>query len=70
MKEEICCITNKGKKEKLVWMNGKTMTLTFFKISTLYIKKLGRFFLYVYLLTWLNKDTPVLLKVANIWTSS
>ena len=33
-------------------------------------KKLGQFFLYTYSLTWLNKDTPVLLKVTNIWTSS
>ena len=33
-------------------------------------KKLGQFFMHTYSLTCLNKDTSVLLRVINIWTSS
>ena len=56
-------------KEKHLRMNGKMMTLTFFELYTMHIKKLGEFFFYTYSLTCLNKDTSVLLKVINIWTS-
>ena len=44
---------------------------TFFELYTVYInkKKLGKLSLHTYLLTCLNKDTSVLLKVINIWTS-
>ena len=35
-----------------------------------YIKKLGQLFSHTYLLTYLNKDISVLLKVINISTSS
>ena len=33
-------------------------------------KKLGQFCFHTYSLTCLNKDTSILLKVINIWTSS
>ena len=33
-------------KEKRPGMNGKMMALTFFELYTVYIKKLGQFFLY------------------------
>ena len=39
------------------------MSLKFFELYTMYIKKLGQFFFHAYLLTCLNKDTSVLLKV-------
>ena len=42
-------------------MNGKMMTLTFFDIYRVYVKKLGPFFFHTYSLTCLNKDTSVLL---------
>ena len=32
-------------------------------------KKLGQFFFHTYLLTCVNKDTSVMLKVINIWTN-
>ena len=32
-------------------------------------KKLGQFFFHTYLLTCIDKDTSVLLKVINLWTS-
>ena len=57
MKKFVALLTKeKGKKEKL-W--------------ALYsgYKKLRQFFFNTYLLTNLNKDTPNLLKVINIWTS-
>ena len=63
MNEEIRCITNKEKGAK---MNGKIMTLTFFELYTVYMKKLGQFFFHAYPLTFLNKDTSVLIKVVNI----
>ena len=44
-------------------MNTQTMTLTFFVICTVYIKKLGQFFFHDYYLTCLDKDNPVLSKV-------
>ena len=44
-------------------MCGKKMTLTFFDFYIVYIKKLGKLFFHTYLLTYLNKDTSVLLKV-------
>ena len=52
--------------KKWLLMNGKMMTLTFCILYTVYIKKLGQFFLHSYSLTCLNKDTPALLKVINI----
>ena len=45
------------------------ITLTFFKLHKVYIKKVGQIFFHIYLLTYLKKDTSVLLKVINIWTS-
>ena len=42
------------------------MTLKFFDLNTVYAKILGQLFFYIYLLTCLNKDTSVLLKVTNI----
>ena len=49
-------------------MNGK---MRLWYSSALYstYKKLGQFLFYTYLLTCLNKDTLVLLKVINIWTN-
>ena len=44
-------------------MFGKKMTRTFFDLYIVYIKKLGKLFFHTYLLTYLNKDTLVLLKV-------
>ena len=51
-------------------MNRKIMTMTFIELYTVYVKTLGQFFVHTYLLSSLNKDTSVLLKVINIWTSS
>ena len=42
------------------------ITLTYFDLYTVYIKKLGQFFFHNYSLTYLNKDTSVPLKVMNI----
>ena len=47
MNEEICCITNKGKRKKWLWMNGKMMTLTIFELYIVYVKKLGEFFFHI-----------------------
>ena len=47
-------------------MNGKMMTLTYFKLYTMDIKKIGQLFFHTFLLTYLNKDTLNLLKVINI----
>lgn len=51
-------------------MNWKIMTMTFIELYTVYVKTLGQFFVHTYVLTSLNKDTSVLVKVINIWTSS
>ena len=61
MNEEISSITNKGK-----MANGDCVFL-----QTLYsVYKKIRAILFTYLLTYLNKDAPVLLKVINnIWTN-
>ena len=45
MNEAIRCITNKGKEKNLIRMNGKMMTLTFCRLQTAYMKKIGQFFL-------------------------
>ena len=66
MKKLIALLTME--KEKTARMNGKMMTVTFFKLYTVYINKLGQLFFLTYSLTCLNKDTRVLLKVINIWT--
>ena len=53
-------------------MNGKMMTLTFFKLYTVYIKEEGQLLSNIYFSTCLNKDTPVLLiviKYLNIFIS-
>ena len=39
MAPKIGCITNKGKRKKQLWMNGKIMTLTFFELYTVYMKQ-------------------------------
>ena len=66
MNEEICCITKKGKIPKNEWENDGS---DFFELYTVHILKLGQFFFPTYLLSCLNKDTSVLLKVINIWRS-
>ena len=47
-------------------MNGKEMTLTFFKLFYGVYKKLGQLFYHTYLLACLMKDATVWLKVMNI----
>ena len=37
MTEKICCVTNKGKRLRI---NRKMVTLTYFKLYTVYIKSL------------------------------
>ena len=44
-------------------MNMKMITLSFFKLCIVHVKKTGQFFFHTYLLTCLNKDTLALLKV-------
>ena len=66
MKKFVALLT----KEKQLRMKGKTMTLTFLELSTVHVNRIGQFFFHTYLLTCLNKDTSVLLKVKNIGTSS
>ena len=66
MNEEICCIINKGKTAKNKWENDYSDFLWALYIAC---KKLGQFLLHTCLLTCLNKDTSVLLKVIYIWTS-
>ena len=61
----ICCITNKGKTAKNEWEND---TLALFDLYTMYIKNLRQYFFCIYLLTCLNKDVSIVLKVINIWT--
>ena len=50
-------------------MNRKMITLTFFKLYTVFKKKLGQFFFQTSLLTCFNKDKSVLLKLINVLTS-
>lgn len=47
-------------------MNRKIMTMTFIELYTVYVKTLGQFFVHNYVLTSLNKDTSVVVKVINI----
>ena len=42
------------------------MTLTFFELYKEHINKSGQFFFHIYLLTFLNKDASVLLKVIDV----
>ena len=42
------------------------MTLAFFDLCAVYMKKIGQFFFHAYLLTCLNTDTSVLLTSINI----
>ena len=60
MNKEIHCITNKGKVAKNEWENDDTYFLQ--ALCSVY-KKLGQLFFRTYLLTYLRKDTSVLLKV-------
>ena len=48
-------------------MDREIMILTFFKLSTVYIKKLGQFFFHAHYLTCLDKDVSVPLKFINTW---
>ena len=64
MKKFVALLT----KEKRLRMNGKMMTDFLQAFYSVY-KKLGQFFFHTYLLTYLKKDTSVLLKIINIWTS-
>ena len=57
----------KGKLVMSEWENDDSDIL--WALCNVY-KILGKFFRHTYLLTCLNKDTQVLLKVLNIWTSS
>ena len=57
---------NKGKTAT----NGKTITVTFFRLYTVYIKTLKQFLLHSCSLTCLNKDTSVLLKNKNYLNKS
>ena len=53
-------------KEKQVDMNANMVTLIFFKLYNMYIKKTRTMLFPYFSLTSLNKDTSVLLKVINI----
>ena len=53
--------------EKWPRMKGKMMTLTFSELYIVYIK--NGTILFLYFLTYLNKDTSPLVKVINISTS-
>ena len=66
MNEEIRCITCKGKTAKNEWENDE---FDFPQALHGIYKKLGQLFFHTYSLTCLEKDTSVLLKVKNIWTS-
>ena len=51
-------------------MNGKMMTLTFFKPYAVYKEnKENSFSILTYSLTCLNKDTSVWIKIMNVWMS-
>ena len=50
-------------KEKRLRINEKMMTLTFFGLYAVYVKKLGQFFFHTYSLTCLKKEISVLLQV-------
>ena len=66
MNEEINCIKNEGQTAKNEWKNDNSNFL--WALYGVY-KNLGNFFFHTYLLTCLRKDTSVLLKAINIWTS-
>ena len=68
MDEEIRCITKKKRKNGYEWMEKWWLWHSSSFIQS--IQKLGQSFSHTYSLTCLDKDTPVLLKVKNIWTSS
>ena len=53
-------------KEKRLRTHRKIMTLTFFELYAVYMKKLGQFFFLTYSLTSLKKGASVRLKVTNI----
>ena len=66
MNEEINCIKNEGQTAKNEWKNDNSDFL--WALYGAY-KNFGKFFFHTYLLTCLRKDTSVLLKAINIWTS-
>ena len=66
MNKDICSITNKGNIAKNEWESDDSDIL--WALYSLY-KKLGQFFFKTYSLPCLHKDTSILLKVINIWTS-
>ena len=66
MNEEIHSITNIGKTAKNEWKGDDPEFLWAFAV---YTKEWGQFFFHAYLLTCLNWDTLVLLKVINFWAS-
>ena len=53
MKKFVALLT----KEKQLRITGKMITLTFFGLYTVHVKKLGQFFFHTYLLTYLNEAT-------------
>ena len=63
MKKSVALLT----KKKHLKINGKMMTLTFFELYT--VKKSGQFFFHTNLLFNSHKDTSLMLKVINTWTS-
>ena len=63
MSEKICCIINKGKAAKNECENDDSDFL--WALFNVY-KKLRGLFFHIYLLTFLKKDTSVLLAVINI----
>ena len=67
MNKELHCITNKEKAAKNEWKNDDSDILR--ASYSFYIKKIRQLFFHTYSLTCLNKDTSVLLKDKNIWTS-
>ena len=76
MNEKIC-ITNKRKRKSSykwigIWWPNECQNDEPEILQALYSvhKKIGKLFFHTYLLTCLNKDASVRLKVINIWTSS
>ena len=65
MKKFIALLTKKKKK----WLLSECENGNFFVFYAMHVKKLEQFFFHTWLLTCLKKDTSVLLKALNIWTS-
>ena len=69
MKKFVELLTKENEKTAMnEWVNDDSDILQAF--NSVYIKKLGQFFSHTYSSTCLNKDTSLLSKVINLWTSS